>query len=446
MCALAELLSRTGSVVSGCDLRPGPSVRSLRSLGIEVHEGHDPGHLQGAVVVVVSAAVPPDHPEVLEARNRGIPVIKRAQALGEWVGQGRVVAVAGTHGKTSTTAMVAQILAHAGLDPTGLVGGAVAAWGGNLRTGSGELYVVEADEYDRSFHTLAPDHAVVTNVEADHLDTYGSLAEVREAFRVFVHSVAEHGRVAICADDHGASRLLPETGDRGYSYGLSAGAQLRGARVRLNGVGSRFTVAEDGRARGDVTLPAPGLHNVRNALGAAAVARSLEVGWTSIVRGLAGFSGVARRFQQLGESRGVLMVDDYAHHPTEVKATLTAAREAFPERRLVAVFQPHLYTRTRDFAVEVEFGQALAKADEVWVTDVYPAREKPLPGISGALVASAAEGSGARNVRYHADLESLAEALARELRRGDLCLTLGAGSVEHLGPAVLEVLKGDRNG
>ncbi|HSR41811.1 MAG TPA: UDP-N-acetylmuramate--L-alanine ligase [Longimicrobiales bacterium] len=446
MCALAELLLRLGGTVTGCDLAPGRSTEALVALGAEIHEGHDPGHVADVTAVVVSAAVPPDHAELEAARARGVPVVKRARALGSVVNRGTVVAVAGTHGKTSTTAMATQILAEAGRNPTGFVGGRVKGWGGNLRFGSDELFVVEADEYDRSFHALEPTVAVVTNVEADHLDVYGDLEGVRSAYRAFVLSVPERGRVVACGDDSGASRLLPELGRRGWAYGLNPGPPLRAEDVRVSGTESRFRVVEEGRDRGGIRLRVPGVHHVRNALGAAGAARQMGVEWEAIRRGLESYRGVGRRFQCLGTADGVRVVDDYAHHPTEVRATLEAARAAFPEARIVAVFQPHLYTRTRDFAVE--FGRALSRADEVWVTDVYPAREEPIPGIDGELVARAVEeGEGAPRVRYHAALEGLADALAESLAPGDVCLTLGAGSIEEVGPRILVRLgAGPENG
>ncbi|HEX6937776.1 MAG TPA: UDP-N-acetylmuramate--L-alanine ligase [Longimicrobiales bacterium] len=432
--ALAELVLRTGGRATGCDARPGAAAEALRALGAAVAQGHDPSHVADAVAVVTTAAVPADHPELAAARARGIPVLKRAQALGALVNRGTVVAIAGTHGKTTTTAMTTAILAEAGLDPTGFVGGRVPGWGSGLRAGSDRLFVVEADEYDRSFHTLRPDIAVVTTVEADHLDVYGSLEAVEEAFLQFVEPVPAGGLIAACVDDAGARRLLEVVGGRGVSYGLAAGAALRAVEIEMRGRGSRFRLEERGEPLGVVELGVPGVHNVRNALGAIAAARHLGVDMASIGRALAAFDGVGRRFEALGEAAGVLFVDDYAHHPTEIEATLAAARGAYPERRLVAVFQPHLYTRTRDFAEA--FGRALAAADAVWVADVYPAREAPIPGVTGALVADAARAAGAADVHYYADVAALRDALARALRPGDLCLTLGAGDIDETGRAV----------
>ncbi len=442
MCALAELVARTGGHVSGCDLRPGSTTEALESLGVPVQDGHSTDHLEGAVALVMSAAVPVDHPEVRAARESGIPVLKRAAALGALVNSATVVGVAGTHGKTSTTGMTVEVLAAAGLDPTGLVGGRVASWTGNLRMGGSDLYVVEADEYDRSFLSLKPAVAVVTNLEADHLDTYGDLAGVEAAFIDFTERVPAGGRVAVCADDHGASRLLVGLGGRGYTYGLQAGAQLRATDLSFSPAGSRFRVVEEGRRAGAMTLSVPGIHNVRNALAAAAVARHLEAPWDAIREGLAAYQGVARRFERLGEHGGVAVVDDYAHHPTEIHATLEAVREAFPGRRAVAVFQPHLFTRTRDFADE--FGDALSGADLVWLTDVYPARETPITGIDGLTLVEAARAAGAREVHYHADVAGLAEAVVRELRPGDVCVTMGAGSIDTVAAELAEKLEATR--
>lgn len=438
MVSLAELFLRNGREVTGCDLAPDPGARALESIGGTVVLGHDPSHVEEACALIFSAAVPTDHAEVVRARELGIPVMKRAQALADWVSQGRVVAVAGTHGKTTTTAMTTEILTAAGMNPTGLVGGRVTSWGSNLRFGGTEFFVVEADEYDRSFHHLAPEVAVVTNVEADHLDVYGDVEGVEEGFEVFLDAVPDHGRVVVCGDDHGASRLLPRIGDRASTYGLNPGAMVRGVKVRQGEEGTSFQVLELGEPRGEMRLTVPGIHNVLNALGAASAARYFRVEWDAIADGLAGFRGVSRRFQVLGHASGITIVDDYAHHPTEISATLQAARQRFPGRRLVAVFQPHLFSRTRDLFQGL--GQALAGADEVWVTEIYSARESPIPGIGGVLVAQAALDAGAEHVFFHPKLGDLPGELARGLRSGDVCLTLGAGSVEVLGEDLLVAL------
>lgn len=442
MAPLAELLLRSGGRVSGCDAQPGSAAAVLAERGVTVLQGHDAAHLAGSVALVITAAVPGDHPEVEAARRRGIPVLKRAEALGSIVNRGTVVGIAGTHGKTSTTALTTAAMAAAGLDPTGLVGGHVPAWGGNLRLGGSRLFVVEADEYDRSFLTLRPHIAVVTTLEADHLDTYGSLCAVEDAFRSFADSVPEDGQVIGCADDRGVGRLLPRLRNlpgRVLTYGTSAGAMLRIDSVHMRGHESRFSLRLHGRRVAQVRLRVPGMHNARNATAAAAAAHRLGASWDDIVAGLAEYAGVDRRFQPVGEAGGVQIVDDYAHHPTELVATLQAARAGFPGLRLVAVFQPHLYTRTRDFAEE--FGRALALADRVFVTDVYAAREAPIPGVSGESVAAAARRAGA-TVTYLAERAAVAERVAGELRDGDLCLTLGAGDLDRAAREILSLLNG----
>jgi UDP-N-acetylmuramate--alanine ligase len=440
MSPLAEMALLAGARVTGCDSSPGPATQLLEARGATVYQGHDAAHVADCAALVMTAAVPDDHPELAAARARGIPVLKRAQALGAIVNHGTVVGIAGTHGKTTTTTLTTGVLAAAGLDPTGFVGAKVPAWGGNLRRGGDSLYVVEADEYDRSFHQLRPTVAVVTTLEADHLDIYGSLDAIEDAFRIFVDAVPANGLIAGCADDHGAARLLNllDGGpDRIVSYGTSAGSMLRAEDVRPAAGGTAFTVRERGRVLGTARLDAPGLHNVRNALAAVAVARHLGVEWELIAKGLASYAGVSRRFEHLGEAEGVLVVDDYAHHPTEIQATLAAARAGYPERRLVAVFQPHLYSRTRDFARE--FGEALAAADVVFLTDIYAARERPIEGVTGDMILRHVESAGA-DVRYVQDRAEVVDAVAAELRPGDLCLTMGAGNLDIAARELLQQL------
>lgn len=438
MAPLAEMVLRAGGTVSGCDLEAGRAAERLTRLGLRFSQGHDPAHVESAVAVVATSAVPAGHPELAAARARGIPVIKRARALGQWVGAGRVAGVAGTHGKTTTTAMATHVLERAGIDPTGVVGGEVAGWGGNLRPGGSEVFVVEADEYDRSFHELSPEVAVITNLEADHLDIYGDLDGVRAAFSGFVDRLGERGTLWVCGDDSGASRLGVEAGARTRSYGLGAGAELRAARINEHTRGSTFALIENGRRVIEVSVRGPGRHNVLNALAAAGVGRSFGAEWEEIRAGLAAYRGVCRRYEFLGCAAGVKVIDDYAHHPTEIAATLDAVRRANPRRRLVAVFQPHLFTRTRDF--HREFGEELGAADAVWVTDVYPARETPLDGVTGELVASAVPRAPGR-VNYHAELATLAEAVAGELTPGDVCVVMGAGSIEVAGRDILARLR-----
>jgi len=436
MSALAELLVRRGARVTGCDANPA-GAPDLAHLGVSVAPGHDPAHVQGARALVVTSAVRPSHPEVEAARALGIPVIRRAEALAQAVSsdRGQLIAIAGTHGKTTTSVMTTEALASAGLDPTGVIGGRVPTWGGNLRFGGDRVFVVEADEYDRSFLALAPTVAVVTNLEADHLDIYADLADIREAFAAFVRGAST---IVLCADDPGADALDVPGDAAVVRYGISApNANLSVRGLRLAADGSSFTAMADGRALGEVALRVPGRHNVLNALAALASGLALGVTVPAMAPGLGAFAGVERRFQRLGEARGVTVVDDYAHHPTEIRATLAAARNAFPGRRLVAAFQPHLYTRTRDFAAD--FGAALAGADAIFLTDIYPAREQPIPGVSANLIADAALAAGGA-LTWHGTRADLAAALAENVGAGDVVLTLGAGDITRTGRELLDRL------
>ncbi len=440
MSAIAELLLRAGGRVSGCDTNPGAVGDQLVELGARVMVGHDAAHAADAVAVVTTAAVPAHHPELEAARRRGIPVMKRAQALGSLVNRGTLIAVAGTHGKTTTTAMTTAILTEAGLDPTGFVGGHVTAWASGLRAGSDTLFVVEADEYDRSFMALRPSTAVVTSVEADHLDVFGSEAAVEEAFRRFLALVPPDGTVAACTDDAGVQRVL---GDRPntVTYGTAAPAVLRADRIEAHGHTSTFMVEDGGTRLGEMTVNVPGLHNVRNALGAYAAARSAGADFGAACRALAAFRGVARRMQELGTFAGVTVIDDYAHHPTEIAASLAAARSMHPGRPVIAVFQPHLYTRTRDFAEA--FGAVLAGADATWIADVYPAREPPIEGVDGGLLVKAAQSAGATAVRHVGAVDEMGAAVAATVRPGDVVLVMGAGDIDRAARDLVRRLQGN---
>ncbi len=434
MSALAELAVRRGARVTGCDSVADPTG-DLTRLGIAVARGHDPAHLAGARALVVTSAVPRDHAEVTRARDLGLPVVRRAEALAQAVAGGTLVAIAGTHGKTTTTVMTTDALAAAGMDPTGLAGGRVGAWGGNLRAGAERIFVVEADEYDRSFLALTPTVAVVTNIEADHLDIYTDLADIRAAFGTFVGPASS---IILSADDEGARSLPVPPTAQVLRFGTgSPDARLVAREIRTTATGTRFVVVFDGEQLGEVGLRVPGLHNVRNALAAIAVGIVLDVPLASLAPGLERFTGVERRFQRLGERGGVTVIDDYAHHPTEIRATLDAARAAFPGRRLVIAFQPHLYTRTRDFATG--FADALGAADVVFLTDIYPARERAIPGVSADLIAVPL-GRAGRPAAWQGPRDGLAAALAGAARPGDVVLTVGAGDITRTGPELLERL------
>jgi len=440
MAGLAMLLESRGARITGCDAVASEATRELAARGIEIALDHDPGHVADVECVVHTAAVPGDHSELQAARSRGIPVLKRSQALADLVNTGTLVAVSGTHGKTTTTALTARALEAAGFDPTALVGGRVAAWGGNARISGSDTFVVEADEYDRSFLTLWPTVAVVTSVEAEHLDTYGDAESLERAFDEFVGRVPAEGRVVACIDDAGARARLRGVGARGLAYGFDAEARLRAENVVDEAERTRFTLRWDGDELGEYRLALRGRHNVRNALAALGALIALGGEPASASEALEAFGGVDRRFQHLGEAGGITVVDDYAHHPTEVAATLDAARQVFPERRIVAAFQPHLYSRTRVFAAD--FGRALAAADVALVTGIYPARERPIPGVTGGLVAAAARRHmGADRVKYAEDLGRLRNAARAELRPGDVFLTMGAGDIGEVAHRVLSELK-----
>jgi UDP-N-acetylmuramate--alanine ligase len=437
MSGLAEiLLLSTPLEISGCDREQSENTDRLAKLGARIATGHDAAHVREADLVVISSAVADSNPEVLAARGAGVPVIRRAEMLGEIMRIKQGIAVAGTHGKTTTTSMTGLVLTEAGFDPTIVVGGRVRILGTNARLGSGEYLVAEADEYDRSFLELTPVVAVITNVEADHLDTYRDLDDIVEAFIAFANRVPFYGAVIGCADDAGVRRVLPGVKRRVVTYGESPEAQLRARDIRPDPAGTTFEVWEGERCLiGSIRLPIPGRHNVFNALAAVAVGRELSIPFPKIAGALATFSGVVRRFETKGERGGVLVVDDYAHHPTEIAATLSSARQVYPERRLVALFQPHLYSRTRDFAAD--FGRALAGSDLAVVTDVYPSREKPIDGVSGELVASAARQAGLGRVVYVSDKSRVVPELEALLQPGDLLLTMGAGDVVRFGETFL---------
>lgn len=433
MSALALLACRRGVAVTGCDTDP-TGAADVVALGAVVAEGHDPAHVEGARALVVTAAVRRDHPEIARAAGLGIPVVQRKDALGALVAGRRTVAVAGTHGKTTTTVMTTVALSAAGLEPTGLAGGRVGAWGGNARIGGDDLFVVEADEYDQAFLALQPTVAIVNNVEPDHLECYGTFEALEDAFHAFSDRAE---RVIVGVDDAGARRLADRLGSKAWRFGVEGG-DLPIRNVVAQPDSTVATVGVPGH--GDVTLrlQVPGMHNLRNAVAALGAAAALGAPLEQVLAGLADFSGVGRRFERLGQERGVEVVDDYAHHPSELVATLAAARQAYPGRRLVAVFQPHLYSRTA--AHGAAMGRALAAADLAVVTDVYAAREQPVAGISGRSVADAAEAAGVSTL-YEPDRPSLGRRVLSAVLPGDVVVTLGAGDVTRIGRELLAALR-----
>ena len=437
MSGLAEiLLLSTPLEISGCDLQRSENTDRLTKLGARVAYEHDASHVRDADLVVISSAIGETNAEVVAARERGVPVIRRAEMLAEIMRLKQGVAIAGTHGKTTTTSLAGMVLTEAGFDPTIVVGGQVRILGTNARLGKGDYLVAEADEFDRSFLELTPVVAVITNIEADHLDCYRDLDDIQDAFATFANRVPFYGAVVLCIDDPGAREIVPRIKRRIVTYGESPEASVRAREINLQATGTTFEVWEGQTwSLGTVHLSLPGRHNVANALAAIAVGRELSIPFPTIARALSEFTGVVRRFETKGERGGVLVVDDYAHHPTEIAATLASARQVYPDRRLVALFQPHLYSRTRDFAGE--FGRVLTASDLAIVTDVYPSREQPLPGVSGQLVSDAARSYGHTDVVYVPVKKDLAAELDRLLKPGDLLLTMGAGDIVKFGEEYL---------
>ena len=441
MSGIAEILVNLGYAVSGSDQKRSEAIERLERLGAKVFIGHEAANVEGAQVVVYSSAVARENVEVTTARQRQIPVIPRAEMLAELMRLKYGIAVAGTHGKTTTTSMVGSVLAEGRLDPTIVVGGRVLSLGTNARLGQGEHLVAEADESDGSFLKLTPTIAVVTTVDAEHLDHYGTLEAVRDAFVVFLNKVPFYGAAIVCLDEPNVQLLLPRVDKRVITYGLESSADLVARRVHLEGLTSRFEVVHRGSPLGECTLRVPGRHNVANALAAIAVGLDVEVPFSTIQKALAAFAGVQRRFQLRGNVAGVTVVDDYGHHPAEIRATLAAAKAGF-DGRVVAVFQPHRYTRT--FHLRDEFATAFNQADVLVVMDIYGAGETPMEGVSAADLAERIRAHGHRNVTYlGGDRAHLLDHLCDITRPGDLVLTLGAGDVGQLGPALLAQLAGD---
>ena len=442
MSGIAEVLLDYDLGVTGSDKAASEATRRLEELGIVVWIGHSPDHVAGADLVVRSSAIKDDNPELVAARARGITVIRRAEMLAELMRLKYGIAVAGTHGKTTTTSLVGTILTEAGLDPTVIVGGRLRVSGTGARLGKSWYLVAEADEFDRSFLRLQPVLAVITTIDVDHLDTYKDLADIEAAFAQFADTVPFFGQVITCLDDPNVQSLLPKlAGRRVLTYGFSPQADLVALDVRTENGGSRFTVRHAQRGvLGELWVPIPGRHNVQNALAAIGVALAVGLPFEAIAKGIAAFKGVHRRFERLGAYRGATVVDDYAHHPAEVAATLAAAREAFPGARLHAVFQPHLYSRTLQLASD--FGRSLLAADTAWVTDVYAAREEPIAGVTGELVVEAARASGHRHVHHVGHWRDLPPLLGEAVGAGEVVLTMGAGDVYRLAQQLAGV-KGD---
>ncbi len=434
MSGIAEVLLNLGYRVSGSDLKASPLTERLARLGGRIVIGHAAENVQDAHVVVISSAVRPDNVEVLEAKRRQVPVIPRAEMLAELMRLKYSIAVAGAHGKTTTTSMLATVLDGAGLDPTVVIGGRLSTFGSNARLGKGELIVAEADESDRSFLKLSPTIAVVTNIDREHMDQYSDLDDIKDTFVAFVNKVPFYGAAVLCLDDENVRSLIPRLERRVITYGTSHQAEFTASKITLDGFNSRFIAKQGGRELGPVRLRVPGQHNVLNALAAIAVVTDLGVGFESAAAALAGFPGADRRFQIKGERDGILVVDDYGHHPTEIRATLAAAR-AHNGRRIIVVFQPHRYTRT--LHLFEEFCHAFFDADVLILTEIYPAGEEPIEGVSAEKLAEKIKQYGHREVAFCHSFGEIAEALQKIARPGDLILTLGAGDVWKVGEKFL---------
>jgi len=438
MSGIAEVLLNLGYRVSGSDLVESDTTLRLQRLGAEVVIGHRSENLRDADVVVISSAVRTDNPEVIAAHERIIPVIPRAEMLAELMRMKYGVAIAGTHGKTTTTSMIATVLAHGGLDPTAVIGGKLNSFGSNAKLGQGELLVAEADESDGSFLKFSPTIAVVTNIDPEHLDHYRNLEEIQKAFLEFINKVPFYGLAILCLDQENVQALIPQVQKRYVTYGLSSQANFRAADISYHGLTTSFRVFANERELGQISIQMPGLHSVYNALAAIATASELDVNFEIVRQALGSFSGVQRRFQIKGEWDGVMVVDDYGHHPTEIKATLSAAKNGWG-RRTVVVFQPHRYSRTRDLFKE--FLTAFNQADVLFLTGIYPAGEDPIPGVNVQGLYEGIKGHGHKDVTLVLDKSAILDRLLPRLKPGDMVFTLGAGDVWKTGEALIERLK-----
>ena len=438
MSGIAEVLLNLGYKVSGSDMKDSDTTARLKKLGGEIMIGHRAGNITSPHVVVISSAVKEDNVEVITAREKQVPVIPRAEMLAELMRLKYGVAIAGAHGKTTTTSMVATVLAAGGIDPTVVIGGKLNSIGTNAKLGQGEFLVAEADESDGSFLKLSPTIAVVTTIDAEHLDYYRDIDEIKAAFLTFINKVPFYGVSMLCLDQPHIQALIPQVRKRYQTYGMSTQADYQAREVSLKPLGSRFKVVHHDQDLGWFELAVPGVHNINNSLAAIGVARELEIDVETIRKALKEFSGVQRRFTIKGEVNGIIVVDDYGHHPTEVRATLAAAAAGM-ERRVVVVFQPHRYSRTQHLLEE--FFTAFNQADKLIVMDIYAAGEKPIPGVSGQVLYEGIKKYGHKDVTFLPDKQTVADHMTGVLKKGDLMITLGAGDVWKIGEQVLEKLK-----
>ncbi len=440
MCGIAEVLLTLKYRVTGSDLKKSAVTDRLEKLGARITEGHSAGNVHGAEVVVISSAVGLDNPEVQEASRLKVPVISRAEMLAELMRMKHGIAVAGSHGKTSTTSMIATILEQGGFDPTVVIGGRLNAYGSNAKLGQSEFFVAEADESDSSFLLLSPTLAIVTNIDFEHMEHYHTIDGLHDAFVQFLNKIPFYGAAIVCIDDPGVQAIMNRLTRRVITYGAGIQADYALGSIRQEGRSTTYNVSWHGQSLGPVHLSVPGTHNAFNSVAAIAVARDMGMEWKEIIAAVEGFQGADRRFQIKGEANGMTVIDDYGHHPTEVKATLEAARAGWPDRRLVVLFQPHRYTRTQ--LLHDQFSTAFYQADVLIVTDIYPAGEEPIEGVTGEKLADGIRRSGHGHVHYRPDIGSAVDLLAGMARPGDMILTLGAGTVTQAGPELLKRIGG----
>ena len=440
MSGIAELLINLGYEVSGCDIKKSSITERLESLGAKIYYSHSKSHIKDSDIVVYSSAISFDNPELIEARKKAIPVIPRAEMLAELMHVKYGIAVSGAHGKTTTTCMIASILNAANMDPTVVIGGRLKIWNGsNARLGQGDILVAEADESDGTFLRLTSAICVVTNIDYEHIDHYGSMDRLRNAFVEFINKLPSYGIAVICSDNEEVRKIIPYIRRRYVTYGLKSDADIRAYSLKKSGFGTNFELEYRGKYMGQVYVGMPGVHNVLNALAAIGVALELEIGIDAIREGLKNIGGLERRFQIKGQANDIIIMDDYGHHPTEIKETLKTIKEWWPKRRLVVAFQPHRYSRTK--ALFDEFVRSFYDADSLIIAPIYPASEPPIQGVSSERLVYVMKSLGYKNVRYAHDLKEVLEVLLHEIRPGDLVLTLGAGNIYQVGNWLLDHLE-----
>ncbi len=440
MSGIAELLLNLGYSVSGSDLRETEITRRLAQMGARIHIGHEGSHVKGADVVVLSSAISEDNPEVSAAKALGkVPVIQRAEMLAELMRLKYSVLVAGAHGKTTTTSMVSTVLARGGLDPTVVIGGKLNAWGTNAKLGQGEFMVAEADESDGTFLLLPPTIAVVTNIDLEHLDFYRDLAHIQETFLQFINKIPFYGQAVLCLEDEHIQTIIPRISKAFVTYGFSPQADFQARDVRSNGFRTTYRAFARGEELGEITIRIPGRHNVLNSLAAVAVAYELDMQWPAIQEGLEDMTGVQRRFQVKGDAGGVLVIDDYGHHPNEIRVVLETLAQCFPDRRRIVAFQPHRYSRTH--GLMEQFARCFYESNVLVLTEIYAAGEKPIPGVTGAALLERIAAHGHHDLHFAHDLEKMLDTLASMVKPGDVVMTLGAGNIHQVGESLLKHLE-----